>query len=81
MQLYRTQMAQITANSREIVDLNINVPTASVRDILIRYWVLILRFKPINKCTGPYIVLDVNGKVISAHVSGRVTQSSIYKVN
>lgn len=80
MQTARVEMSQIMSKTRVNVALSRNVPAAADADIRILDEGLIFREKPIKKRTGPYKVLNVDGKIIYAEVNGRLTQFSVDKV-
>ena len=64
MHYAREEMSAVIAEDRLITAISTNVPSAAMKDIKVGNNVLVYREKPENKWTGPFKVLDSNGKLL-----------------
>ena len=74
------EMFASIAKERLNTAIRTNVPSAAIKDIEVGAEVLVYREKPENKWTGPFTVLQSDGKVLQVDVKGSPTQVSVDKV-
>lgn len=77
----RNEMDQLIAKDRVRTALSRNLPAATDTEIRILDQIIVFREKPDNKRTGPFDVVDVDGKAVHVQIGGRIVQISIDKVS
>lgn len=76
----RKEMSEVMARARLTKAFKWNVPAAADKDMPIGSMVLLFKQMPTNKCVGPYLVVDVQGKAVLLSIECAQTQVSIDKV-
>ena len=80
MESARKEMASFMAMELISKAVRMNVPSVADNDIVIGSRVLLYKEKPEDQWTGPYLVLDVEDKIVAIQVEGKVMKVSIDKV-
>lgn len=79
MVMARKEMGRIAAQTRLETALRRNVPCAADSDIRVGDYVLMYREKPIGKWVGPYMVVNLKGKVTTLNTGDRLLNASVDK--